>query len=166
MTWSLAVALLGAVLLSAAGGLATSIGPWYRNLSKPTWQPPDWLFGPDWTIILGLAAWSASLAWEAAPTPDLARKVIILFSVNALLHFAWSPLFFRLRRPDWAFYEVIFLWASVLALVIGVAPLSALAAWCVVPYLLWVTFAAYLNLTVVRLNRPFGAQAQAAPGKG
>ena len=166
MTWSLAVALLGAVLLSAAGGLATSIGPWYRNLRKPTWQPPDWLFGPAWTIILGLTAWSASLAWEAAPTPDLARKVIILFSVNALLHFAWSPLFFRLRRPDWAFYEVTFLWASVLALVIGVAPLSTLAAWCVVPYLLWVTFAAYLNLTVVRLNRPFGARTQAVPGKG
>jgi benzodiazapine receptor len=166
MTWSLAIALLGAVLLSAAGGLATSIGPWYRNLRKPAWQPPDWLFGPAWTVILGLTAWSASLAWDASPSPDLSRKVVILFGINALFHFAWSPLFFRLRRPDWAFYEVTFLWSSVLALVIGVAPLSALAAWCVVPYLLWVTFAAWLNLAVVRLNGPFGARAQAAPVKG
>jgi len=166
MTWSLGIALLGAVLLSAAGGLATSIGPWYRTLRKPSWQPPDWLFGPAWTIILGLTAWSASLAWEAAPSPDLQRKVVILFTVNALFHFAWSPLFFRWRRPDWAFYEVTFLWSSVLAIIIGVAPLSALAAWLVVPYLLWVTFAAYLNLTVVRLNRPFGAQNQVVPGQG
>jgi len=106
--------------------------------------------------------WSASLAWDAADGPDLRRKVIILFAVNALFHFAWSPLFFRLHRPDWAFYEVTFLWFSVLAIIIGVAPLSALAAWIVVPYLLWVTFASYLNLTVIRLNGPFGVQA--SPG--
>ena len=161
MTWSLAVALLGAVLLSAAGGLATSIGPWYRNLRKPSWQPPDWLFGPAWTIILGLAAWSASLAWDAAPSPGLQLRVVALFGVNALLHFAWSPLFFRWRRPDWALYEVVFLWGSVLALVWGTAPLSTLASCLVVPYLLWVTFAAWLNLTVVRLNGPFGVRVAA-----
>ena len=154
------------MLLSAAGGLATSIGPWYRGLRKPSWQPPDWLFGPAWTIILGLAAWSASLAWDAAPSPELRMRVVMLFGANALLHFAWSPLFFRWRRPDWAFYEVIFLWSSVLAVIVGVAPLSTLAAWLVVPYLLWVTFAAYLNLTVVRLNRPFGAPAPARAPSG
>ena len=159
MNWSLIVALLGAVALAGAGGLATSIGPWYRNLRKPSWQPPDWLFGPAWTVILGLAAWSASLAWDAAPSPDQRLKVVLLFGVNALFHFLWSPLFFRWRRPDWALAEVVFLWASVLALVLGTAPLSALASWIVVPYLLWVTFAAWLNLAIVRLNGPFGARA-------
>ena len=161
MHWSLIVALLGAIALAGAGGLATQIGPWYRNLRKPSWQPPDWLFGPAWTVILGLAAWSASLAWDAAPDAGLRTKVVVLFGVNALFHFAWSPLFFRWHRPDWALYEVTFLWTSVLALVIGTAPLSPLASWLVVPYLAWVTFAAYLNLTVVRLNRPFGKQSAA-----
>ena len=164
MTWSLVVALLGAVVLAGAGGLATSIGPWYRNLRKPTWQPPDWLFGPAWTVILGLAAWSASLAWDAAPGPAARVTVVLLFCANALFHFLWSPLFFRWRRPDWALIEVVFLWLSVLALVLGTAPLSTLASWIVVPYLLWVTFAAYLNLTIVRLNGPFGARAEAATG--
>ena len=162
MNWSLIVALVGAVVLAGAGGLATEIGPWYRNLRKPSWQPPDWLFGPAWTVILGLAAWSASLAWDAAPDPAARTGVLVLFGANALFHFLWSPLFFRLHRPDWALVEVVFLWASVLALVLGTAPLSALASWIVVPYLLWVTFAAYLNLAVVRLNRPFGMQA--SPG--
>jgi len=162
LNWSLIVSLTAAMMVCGAGGLATDIGPWYRTLRKPSWQPPNWLFGPAWTIILGLAGWSASLAWDAADGPDLRRKVIILFAVNALFHFAWSPLFFRLHRPDWAFYEVTFLWFSVLAFIIGVAPLSALAAWIVVPYLLWVTFASYLNLTVIRLNGPFGVQA--SPG--
>ena len=162
MNWSLIFALVGAVVLAGAGGLATEIGPWYRNLRKPSWQPPDWLFGPAWTVILGLAAWSASLAWDAAPDPSARTRVVLLFGVNALFHFLWSPLFFRWHRPDWALIEVVFLWASVLALVVGTAPLSALASWIVVPYLLWVTFAAYLNLAVVRLNRPFGMQA--SPG--
>ncbi len=166
MTWSLAVALLGAIVLAGAGGLATSIGPWYRNLRKPRWQPPDWLFGPAWTVILGLAAWSASLSWDAAPDPGTRARVVLLFGANALFHFLWSPLFFRWRRPDWALIEVVFLWLSILALVLGTAPLSSLASWIVVPYLLWVTFAAWLNLTIVRLNGPFSARAQAAPGKG
>ena len=159
MHWSLIVALLGAIALAGAGGLATQVGPWYRDLRKPSWQPPDWLFGPAWTVILGLAAWSASLAWDAAPDPAARARVVALFAVNALFHFAWSPLFFRWRRPDWALAEVVFLWPSVLALVVGTAPLSSLASWLVVPYLAWVSFAAWLNLAVVRLNRPFGAQA-------
>ena len=80
---------------------------------------------------------------------------MLLFAAKALFHFLWSPLFFRWRRPDWALVEVVFLWGSVLALVLGTAPLSALASWIVVPYLLWVSFAAWLNLAIVRLNGPF-----------
>jgi benzodiazapine receptor len=64
----------------------------------------------------------------------------------------WSPLFFNLKRPDWALIEVPFLWLSIVALILGMAPFSALASWLLVPYLLWVSFAAFLNLTIVRLN--------------
>ncbi len=147
----------GAVFLGAAGGLMTPIGPWYRNLKKPSLQPPDWLFGPAWTIILALAAWSAITAWYAADQPWERSRVLCLFSLNAVCHFLWSPLFFRAQRPDWALIEVVFLWISLLLLVVLIAPISSAASLMVVPYLLWVSFAAWLNWAIVRLNRPFGA---------
>jgi tryptophan-rich sensory protein len=144
-----------AMFLGLAGGLSTPIGPWYANLRKPRLQPPNWLFGPAWTIILGLAAWSAVTAWNAAPDGAARTSVVILFGTNALLHLLWSPLFFRLRRPDWALVEVVFLWSSLVALVVGLWPISPFAAKLIVPYLLWVSFAAWLNREIVLRNRPF-----------
>lgn len=144
-----------AVFLGVIGGLMTPIDAWYAQLKKPSWQPPDWAFGPAWTIILGLAAWSAVIAWYAATTDAQRTDVIILFAVNGLFHFLWSPIFFRWRRPDLALIEVVFLWASLVAMIIGLWPISQQAALLIVPYLLWVSFAAYLNLTIVRLNAPF-----------
>jgi len=150
-------AIAWAVILGGAGGLLTKIGPWYRNLKKPSWQPPDWLFGPAWTTILGLGAWAAVLAWNGATTDAGRMAIIVLFGTNFVCHFFWSPLFFKLQRPDWALIEVVFLWASVLALCIGLRPYSMLASWLIVPYLVWVSFAALLNIRIVQLNRPFGA---------
>lgn len=152
-----------ALFLGLAGGLLTPIGAWYRGLRKPSFQPPDWLFGPAWTIILGLAAWSAVVAWEAAAGDSSARRdVVILFVVNAVCHFLWSPLFFKLRRPDWALIEVVFLWSSLVALIVGLWPISSFASLLILPYFLWVSFAAVLNRAIVRLNGPFaGAGAPA-----
>jgi tryptophan-rich sensory protein len=113
-----------ALFLGVAGGLLTEIGPWYRDLRKPKLNPPNWLFGPAWTLILGLAAWSAIIAWDAASDVAEQRLVILLFGANALLHLLWSPLFFKLKRPDWALLEVVLLWASLVALVVGLAPIS------------------------------------------
>lgn len=161
MTWTIAIAVFTAIVVTGIGGVLTEIGPWYRNLRKPSWQPPDWAFGPAWTLILGMAAAAGVLGWNATPEGGGAR-VIGLFGLNAVLHILWSPLFFKWRRPDWALVEVPFLWLSVLALVIGLAPYSSTASWLMVPYLAWVAFAAYLNLTIVRLNGPFGRSAQAA----
>ncbi|MFM9977977.1 MAG: TspO/MBR family protein [Sphingomonadaceae bacterium] len=145
-------AIAWSVILGGVGGLLTEIGPWYRNLRKPSFQPPDWLFGPAWTIILGLAAWAAVLAYEGA-TDDAGRTtVIILYALNFIGHLLWSPLFFRWKRPDWALIEVVFLWGSVLALCVMLRPYSVLASWLIVPYLIWVSFAAILNLAIVRLN--------------
>lgn len=155
-------AILWAVILGGAGGLLTTIGPWYRGLNKPAWQPPDWLFGPAWTLILGLAAWAAVLSWDGA-TDDAGRNMIIaLYAINFVGHFLWSPLFFNLRRPDWALIEVVFLWASVLALCVGLRQFSVLASWLIVPYFVWVSFAAILNLFIVRLNAPFGTAGRKA----
>jgi benzodiazapine receptor len=149
-------AILWAVFLGAGGGLLTTIGPWYRGLKKPSWQPPDWLFGPAWTIILGLGAWAAVLAWEGASSDADRMTIVILYAINFVCHFLWSPLFFTLRRPDWALVEVVFLWASVMALCVMLRPFSVLASWLIVPYLVWVSFAAILNMFIVRLNAPFG----------
>ena len=137
----------------AVGGVMTNVGQWYQELRKPSWNPPNWLFGPAWTVILSLAAWAGVLAWNHATTPGQRLTIGVLYGVNIVLHMLWSPLFFNLRRPDWALIEVPFLWLSILALIIGLAPLSHTASLLLLPYLLWVAFAAYLNLTIVRLNR-------------
>ena len=93
---------------------------------------------------------------DGAATDVDRTGIIIMYAVNFVFHFLWSPLFFNLRRPDWALVEVVFLWVSVLALCIGLRPYSVLASWLIVPYLSWVSFAAVLNLNIVRLNKPFG----------
>jgi translocator protein len=155
MSYAVWIAIGWAVVLGGVGGALTPIGPWYRNLKKPSWQPPDWLFGPAWTVILGLAAWAAVLAWNGAPDAGARSDVIILYAVNFVCHLLWSPLFFKLRRPDWALIEVVFLWSSVLALLIGLRPASVMASWLIVPYFVWVSFAALLNRAIVKLNRPF-----------
>jgi translocator protein len=117
-------------------------------------NPPKWLFGPAWTVILGLAAWAAVLAWTSSP-PEGHLTIAALFAANIFFHMLWTPLFFNFRRPDWALFEAVFLWLSVAALIIGVAPYSAEASCLLVPSLLWVSFAPYLNLKIVRLNGPF-----------
>jgi tryptophan-rich sensory protein len=144
-----------AVLVAVLGGLATDIGPWYAQLRQPEWKPPDWLFAPAWTLIYGLTALSGYRAWVSADEQQRRDNVLLLFSVNAVLNVVWSLLFFRFRRPDWAAYEVVLLWLSILGLVIYLARWNGRAAILLVPYLLWVTFAAALNWAVVRLNGPF-----------
>jgi tryptophan-rich sensory protein len=141
------------IAVLAVGGAMTNVGQWYQQLRKPWWNPPNWLFGPAWTVILGLAAWAGVLGWDHATASGQRLWMVVLFGINIVLHMLWSPLFFNLRRPDWALIEVPFLWLSIVALMVSLAPLSVTASLLLVPYLLWVAFAAYLNLTIVRLNR-------------
>lgn len=145
-----------AILVASVGAAMTDIGLWYQALAKPSWQPPDWLFGPAWTLIFSLAALAAVTAWRDAPSQAERRWMIGLFAANGVLNILWSALFFRLRRPDWALVEVVLLWLSVLALILVLRRYSRPAALMLLPYLLWVGFAAVLNLSVVRLNAPFG----------
>ena len=144
----------GAVVLLAAGGMLTTVGPWYVGLRKPGLQPPAWLFAPAWTVILVLAAVSGGLAWEASG-PAEHPLIIAVFAINAVLHFVWTPLFFGARRPDWSLAEIPLLWVSVVSLMAVVGRSSVVAPWLLVPYLAWVGFAIYLNWMIVRLNGPF-----------
>jgi tryptophan-rich sensory protein len=156
VTAEIVAAVLWGVLVAGLGAWLTELSPWYYALKKPSWQPPDWLFGPAWTVILALASLAAFLAWRHAQDRTGRLLVAGLFGVNGVLNILWSPLFFTLRRPDWALIEVPFLWLSILAPIVLLAPLSHAASLLMMPYLLWVSFAAVLNLTIVRLNRPFG----------
>lgn len=158
MTLPIIVAVTITVFVLGVGGMMTTVGPWYRNLRKPAWNPPDWVFGPAWTVILGLAACAGVLAWVQSSEAEVHLRIAVLYGVNIILHMLWSPLFFNLRRPDWAMIELPFLWLSIVALMLGLAPLSKLASLLLLPYLLWVAFAAILNLSIVRMNRPFGSK--------
>lgn len=145
-----------AIVVAVLGTSMTELGPWYYNLNKPDFQPPDWAFGPAWTVIFALAAISGAMAWKDAPSEASREWVIGLFALNGFLNILWSALFFRLHRPDWALLEVGFLWLSILAPILIFARFSKRASLILVPYLAWVTFAALLNFEVVRLNS-FGA---------
>lgn len=138
--------------IAAAGTLLTQLGPWYFDLVKPSWQPPDWLFGPAWTLIFLLTAIAAVLGWRATAEPRLRRLLVLAFLANGAFNMLWSLLFFTLQRPDWALLEVPLLWASVLALIVLSWPRSRAAAMLLIPYLAWVSFAAVLNYAIVQLN--------------
>ncbi|MGB0515011.1 MAG: TspO/MBR family protein [Wenzhouxiangellaceae bacterium] len=146
------LAAAAALLVAVMGMLATDLSGWYQALNKPAWQPPDWLFGPIWTLIYALAALAGVSAWRGAPDATARNLILTLFSFNAFLNVFWSLLFFRLHRPDWALVEVAFLWLSVVALIIGLRRFSKSTTWLLAPYLVWVSFAAVLNFAIVRLN--------------
>lgn len=154
--WALAGSGLAAVIVAVAGGVLTTIGPWYDSLKKPSWQPPEWAFGPIWTVILILAAISAALAWDAAESAGAKTAIFIVLLVNSVLNIAWSGFFFRMRRQDWALIEVALLWLSIVALIVVLGSHSTTAGLLMVPYLIWVSIASFLNYRIVQLNKPFG----------
>ena len=155
MTSEIVVAVLWGVIVAGAGAFLTELSPWYYALRRPSWQPPDWLFGPAWTVILGLASLSLFLALRQSQDRDGRLLILGLFVLNGVLNVLWSPLFFKLRRPDWALAEVPLLWLSILLPIVLLWPVSWIGSLLLLPYLAWVSFAAILNLTIVRLNRPF-----------
>ena len=150
------VAAIAALIVAALGATITETSGWYHGLAQPTWAPPDHVYAIGWTVIFTLSALAGVYGWRAMRDPGEAEWLIGLFALNGFLNIAWSFLFFRLHRPDWAQVEVIGLWCSVLALIVLTFRRSLPAAILLLPYLGWVTFAGYLNLTIVRLNGPFG----------
>ncbi|KQP39408.1 MULTISPECIES: TspO/MBR family protein [unclassified Methylobacterium] len=155
-TGPVVTAAAAALVTALAGGLLTTTGPWYQSLRRPSWKPPDWAFGPVWTTIFTLTAISAVIAWHAEAGTSARGALLATYGVNLVLNIAWSGIFFRLRRPDWAYLEVIALWLSIVALIAVTAQVSGIAALLLAPYLAWVSVATLLNRAIVRLNGPFG----------
>ncbi len=147
--------LAGLILLclsvGAIGGFATqaSVDSWYRTIAKPSWNPPDWVFGPVWTALYVMMAVAAWLVWK---TRDRITPAMILFYAQLALNLAWSLLFFGARSPGLALIEVVFLWSAVLLTMLAFFGRQTTAGWLFVPYLAWVSFAAVLNAAIWWLN--------------
>ena len=126
-------------------------GEWYRDLQKPAFTPPGWVFGPVWTVLytcMGIAAW---FVWRERVTAHVS-VALTLFVLQLLLNAAWPPIFFGYRNPGLAFAEIVALWIAIVATVSSFFRISAPAGWLMVPYLAWVTFAAVLNGFIWRMN--------------
>jgi translocator protein len=143
------IAILALVALSASFGARYTPGAWYEALNKPWWTPPNGVFAPVWTLLYAAIAAAAWMVWRRVGWAHAAMWVFVLqLGLNA----AWSYLFFGLRRMDWAFYEVIALWFSVLAMVLLFWRVRVAAGAMMIAYLLWVSFAACLNFAIWRAN--------------
>lgn len=130
-------------------GIASS--EWYGALNKPSWNPPNWLFGPVWTLLytlMGIAAWKV---WKDFGF-ESAKSALIAFLIQLALNGLWSQIFFRFHQTGWAFIEIIFLFAAILITTFLFSKQDNRAAWLMVPYILWVSFAACLNGTIWCIN--------------
>jgi benzodiazapine receptor len=126
---------------------------WYAGLNKPFFTPPDWLFGPVWTVLYLLMAVAAFLVWQKGLTHPLVRIALALYLLQLILNALWTPLFFAARLPLVAFIEILLLWLAILLTILAFARLSKLAALLLLPYILWTSFAALLNGAIYLLNR-------------
>ena len=135
----------------ASSGAYFRPGQWYRDLSKPSWTPPNWLFPLAWTALYIMIAVAGWLVWRAAGF-DGGRYALIAYGLHLVFNGFWSGLFFGARRVDLAFVDVILMWLTLAATIVLFLPISPLAASLLIPYLAWVSFAAVLNLAILRRN--------------
>ena len=150
------VACLALCMAFAFGGsLFTPVegSAWYYEiLNKPDWNPPDWLFPPVWTVLflmMGVSLWLVVRDGFDRPGVKLASA---LFGVQLLLNLGWSAAFFGLQSPMLGFIEILILWLAIVMTIVRFTAISRPAALLLVPYLLWVSFASYLNFTIWQLN--------------
>lgn len=143
------------ICLAAAGigsfFTAKSVSSWYITLSKPVWNPPNWVFGPVWTFIYLTIAVSGWLTWRQVSIFDN-PVIYIIFGLQLILNMAWSGIFFALQQPGWAFVDIIFLWLLIISYIVFDWPVSKWASILFIPYFLWVGFAAILNFSIWQLN--------------
>lgn len=144
------LAFVAANMAAASSGAIFKPGAWYASLRKPGWTPPNWAFPVVWSVLYLANAAAGFLVWREAGWA--AWPALSLYVVSLGFNFAWSLLFFGLRRMDWALWEVSGLWLSIAATLLAFAPISPWAAALIAPYLAWVSVAALLNLRMVQLN--------------
>lgn len=153
-TFKLIIAIVVSELAGIIGSVFTtpSIQTWYATLARPALNPPAWVFGPVWTTLFALMGISAFLIWKKGLDRKDVKVALGIFIGQLILNTLWSIIFFGLHSPAGAFTEIIFLWLAILATIVAFAKISRPAAWLLVPYILWVSFAGYLNFSIWQLN--------------
>ena len=150
--------LFAAVVISEMAGIVgtvfttPSIPGWYAGLVKPAINPPAWVFAPVWTTLFFLMGVAAFLVWNKGIGHKNVKIALGIFVGQLFLNTLWSFIFFGSHNPGLAFVEIIFLWLTILATIIAFAKISKLAAWLLAPYILWVSFAGFLNYSLWQLN--------------
>lgn len=130
----------------------TAISTWYTSLNKPFFNPPNWIFGPVWTILYLLMGIALYLVWNKGLKSKKAKQAVKIFIIQLALNLFWSIVFFGFHSPLLAFMVIIALWISIFAAIKYFYKISELSAYLLVPYIVWVSFAAFLNLFIVLLN--------------
>lgn len=146
------VSVVGAELIGSIGVVFTSpnINTWYASLIKPGFNPPNWLFAPAWTILFFLMGWAFYLIWiNKSKNKSTAYWA---FGIQFLLNIIWSAIFFGLKLPNIAFFEIVILWLAILWTIIEFYKVNKTAGYLLIPYILWVSFASTLNYYVWMLN--------------
>lgn len=148
--WKLVLSILFPFLASAIGGVFTSnsISTWYVHLVKPSFNPPNWIFGPVWTMLYLLMGISFYLVW----VKKYYKPAFFIFGVQLALNALWSIIFFGIKSPLYAVIEIVFLWASILIMIVYFYRINKTSAYLLIPYILWVSFAAVLNFAIFMLN--------------
>ena len=139
--------------ISAFGILAasSSLAHWYQALAKPAWNPPQEIFGPVWTALYLIMAISAWLVWRRGSEIEVIPAMTAYFG-QLVLNVLWPLIFFGLKAPGWAAFDILLLWGAIVVSMQQFGRVSRAAAWLLLPYLAWVTFASALNITIWRLN--------------
>lgn len=131
----------------------TEIGSWYQTIQKPAWNPPNRIFGPVWTTLYIMMGVALFLVWKKESNSNLKKRATFLFAIQLILNFFWSIIFFNQHQIGWALVEIMILWLSILLTIIVFAKIDKTAAWLMVPYISWVSFATILNFTIWQLNK-------------
>lgn len=145
------------VLIAEAAGIigsaftAASVKSWYPTITKPSWNPPSWVFGPVWTTLYALMGIAAALVWSRRDAPG-AKVALWVYGVHLVFNALWSILFFGLKNPGLAFAEIIVLLALIIATTVLFWRIIPWAGALMLPYIAWVSFASYLNYAIWRLN--------------
>jgi benzodiazapine receptor len=153
-TVKLIIAITIPLIIGSSAGFftITGVGSWYQTIQKPSWNPPGWIFGPVWTALYIMMGIALFLVWKPDASNALKKTAIILFALQLALNFFWSFIFFGQQQIGWALVEMIALWIFILLTIFSFAQVSKTAAWLLVFYISWVSFAMILNYTIWRLN--------------
>ena len=140
--------------LGGAGGYFTvnEIKSWFVTLNKPSFNPPNYLFGPIWSLLYFLMGISLYLIWQQ-PRSSQRKQAITIFLIQFALNVSWSFIFFKQHQILWALVDIIALWLFILITILSFAKLNKTAAWLLVPYISWVSFATLLNAAIWLLNK-------------